>query len=301
MDRKSYNEKYNETFFDRETGEYRYRYPHASLTADCVVFGFDGKSLKLLLVERGFEPYKGMWALPGGFIKVAAATDGEFDKSIEETAKRELREETSLSDVFLQQFKVFSKFDRDPRERVITVAFIALVSPCNYQKTVASTVAGDDASNAMWWDEDSLPPLAFDHADIIREAKEYLADMIRVKPVAFNLLDSTFTLSELQNVYEAITGKNFDRRNFQRKAMQSGLINEVSGFDQVFHNTVTEHMPECSVSGLLEDSEVTDESIMPEKRISPRKRKKFFTFRNKQVSDIDDTNEEGSIKDLFNF
>ena len=228
-----------------------------------------------MLVERGLEPYKGMWALPGGFMKVADPEGGKIDLSVEETAKRELKEETNLSGVFLQQFKVYSRFDRDPRERVITVAFIALVGPQNYRKVFEETVAGDDASNAMWWNVDMLPPTAFDHADIISDAKKYLADMIRIKPLAFNLLDSTFSMSELQNVYEAITGQSYDRRNFQRKAIQSGLLD------------VDADAAMCAPEG-------TEQS-------SPRKRKKFFSLRPEKMRRIDEENEEGGIKDLFNF
>ena len=306
MDGRNYNENYNDTFFNKENGEYSYRYPHAAITADCVVFGFDGKALKILLVERALDPYKGMWALPGGFMKIASATDDQFDKTIEETAKRELKEETNLSGVFLRQFKVFSNFDRDPRERVITVAFIALVGPSNYHETVERTIAGDDASNAMWWNEDALPPLSFDHAEIIMEAKQYLAEMIRVKPIAFNLLDQTFTLSELQNVYEAITGVNYDRRNFQRKAIQSGLIDEISNDQHVTVNTYSSVPPpscppECSDNLIVYSEKASCEESYREERISPRKRKKFFTFRSKESSKETGSDEEGSIKDLFNF
>lgn len=127
-------------------GKYCYRYPHAALTADCVIFGFDGRALKVLLVERGLEPYKGMWAIPGGFMKM--------DETIDQTAIRELREETGLVNVYMEQFKVYSRVDRDPRERVVTVAFIALVRPAEYILT-----AGDDAANAMWFDEQMLPLL----------------------------------------------------------------------------------------------------------------------------------------------
>ena len=137
---------------------YTYKYPHPSVTADCVIYGFDGERLKILLVERGQEPFKGMWALPGGFMKM--------DETIEETAKRELFEETGLKNVLMTQFKMFSKVDRDPRERVVTVAFTALVRPDEYR-----LVAGDDASNALWFEERYLPPLAFDHAEIIKEAQ----------------------------------------------------------------------------------------------------------------------------------
>lgn len=197
-----------------EEHKYCYRYPHAAITADCVIFGFNGKSLKILLIERGNQPYFGYWALPGGFMHI--------NESIEECAERELKEETNLSNVFLDQFRVYSRPDRDPRERVVTVAFIALVKPDDY-----NVIAGDDAAKAMWFDESMLPPLAFDHKDIIREAREYLKEILRLKPVAFELLNKLFTISELQSVYEVINQTSYDRRNFLRTAIDSDVISEV--------------------------------------------------------------------------
>lgn len=271
----SYNQKYNKEFFDEEKGIYTYKYPHAAIAADCVVFGFDGKTLKILLIERGLEPFKGMWALPGGFMKVAGKDGETIDISIEHTARRELKEETNLTGVFLRQFKVFSHFDRDPRERVVSVAFISLVGPRKYNEVVKNTIAGDDASNALWWNEEALPPIAFDHQEIIEEAKKYLAEMIQVEPLAFQLLDDTFSMSELQNVYEAITGETFDRRNFQRKAIQSGTIQEISN-------------DYCEEDAEIENNLTT----------SPRKRKKYFT-RREESSNADDG--EWNIRKLFNF
>lgn len=194
---------------------YRYRYFHPAVTADCVIFGFDGKGLRVLLIERGNEPYLGMWALPGGFM-----LEGE---SIETTARRELKEETDLSDVMMDQFKVYSQPGRDPREQVVTVAFIALVRPADCR-----VMAGDDAALVRWFDIDRLPPLAFDHAKIIREAREHLKDMLKVRPVAFGLLDEKFSMSELQALYEAVNEVSYDRRNFLRTALDSDLISEAS-------------------------------------------------------------------------
>lgn len=157
-----------------EEKKYCYKYPHPAVTTDCVIFGFDGKRLHILLIERGLEPYKGSWALPGGFLKM--------DETVEEGAARELYEETHVKDVYLEQFKVFSTVDRDPRERVITVAFYALVRQTDYR-----ILAGDDAARASWFEVDELPPTAFDHEEIIIQAREHLKDKLKVSPIAFRL------------------------------------------------------------------------------------------------------------------
>ncbi len=196
-----------------ERASYTYKYPHPSVTTDCVIFGFDGKELNILLVERGVEPYKGLWALPGGFLKM--------DETVEECARRELKEETNVSNVFLEQFHTFSAVDRDPRDRVITVAFYALVKPDDYE-----VIGGDDAANARWFEQNELPPLAFDHEDIISMAKDCLKEKLRTKPVAFKLLNDKFSMTELQTLYEAVLSTKFDRRNFYRKALSSGYLTD---------------------------------------------------------------------------
>lgn len=200
---------------DDAKGKYTYEYPRPSMTADCVIFGFDGEQLKVLLIERGVEPFKGSWALPGGFMKM--------DETIEQCAIRELREETNISDVYLEQFKVFSGITRDPRGRVVTVAFIALVRPSDYK-----VIGGDDASNALWFNARQLPPLAFDHYEIIDCAIHYLREILKLRPVAFRLLDDIFSVDELRKVYEVINDTQYDRRNFQRKLMQSDVIVDIS-------------------------------------------------------------------------
>ena len=192
---------------------YTYKYPHPSVMTDCVIFGFDGKDLNILLVERGLEPFKGSWALPGGFLKM--------DETVEECAKRELMEETNVSNVFLEQFHTFSAVDRDPRERVITVAFYALVKPSDYE-----VIGGDDAAQAEWFNQNELPPLAFDHEDVINMAKDCLKEKLRTKPIAFKLLNDKFSMTELQTLYEVILDTKYDRRNFYRKALSSGFLSE---------------------------------------------------------------------------
>ena len=188
---------------------YHYKYPHPSVTTDCVIFGFDGTRMKVLLVQRGIEPYKGRWAFPGGFL--------QMDESAEEGALRELREETGLSGAFIRQFHTFSAPDRDPRERVITIAFYALVR-------IEEVTGVDDAADARWFALDEVPQLAFDHDQILRTAEQALRQQIHFEPVGFELLPEKFTLRELQNLYEAILGVRFDKRNFSNKINRLGLL-----------------------------------------------------------------------------
>ncbi|MDE7160900.1 MAG: NUDIX hydrolase [Muribaculaceae bacterium] len=250
--------------------KYCYEYPRPAMTADCVIFGFDGEALRILLVERGVEPYKGYWALPGGFMKE--------DESIEECAMRELLEETGMRRVYLEQCHTFSSPGRDPRGRVVTVAFIALVRPGDHQ-----LCAGDDAVRATWFEASMLPPLAFDHREIIAYAREYLKEVLRLRPVAFRLLDEIFTMDDLRRVYEVINDTVYDRRNFERKALQSKLLAPDLG---------SSYEDACCAS---EESCTT----------SRRRRGRFprlFSFSDRPTRGKEDDDErEGSIKDLFNF
>lgn len=190
---------------------YQYKYPHPAVTTDSVVFGFDGTSLNLLLIERGMEPYKGSWALPGGFLKM--------DETAEVGALRELQEETNVTDIYMEQFQTFTAVDRDPRERVLTIAFLAFVRQEKYE-----IMAGDDAALARWFPISNLPELAFDHQEIIRVALEKLRWKITYEPLAFRLLNKTFTMTQVQTIYEVVLGQTFDRRNFHKKMTALGYI-----------------------------------------------------------------------------
>ena len=195
-----------------EKQKYTYDYPRPAVTTDCVVFGFDGHDLKILLIERGIEPYKGSWAFPGGFLNM--------DETAEQGALRELKEETGLDLNYLKQVGAFSDVDRDPRARVITIAFYALAKK-------SSVRGGDDAARAQWFPINEVPRLAFDHDYILRKTMQKLREDIHFEPIGFGLLDNEFTIPELQRLYEAILGVRFDRRNFHKKMLQTGILEEV--------------------------------------------------------------------------
>ena len=201
----------NYTYKPGDAFPFQYKYEHMGVTTDCVIFTYEDWRLKVLLVRRGGEPFKGEWAFPGGFL--------HMDETAEEGAFRELREETALVPSAIGQLGVFSDVDRDPRERVITIAWYALVKP-------HEVVGGDDADEAAWFPVDDLPPLAFDHGKICEAAMERLRRDIHFQPVGFDLLDDEFTIPDLQRLYEAILGVKFDRRNFQRKILASGILEE---------------------------------------------------------------------------
>jgi 8-oxo-dGTP diphosphatase len=173
------------------------------VTVDIVIFTIQSGELRVLLVKRAAPPFQGQYAIPGGFVH-----DGE---SLEEAALRELREETGVVDVYLEQLYSFGDPDRDPRGRVITVAYFALISADRSLK------AGTDAAEATWWPFDRLPRLAFDHRKILDYALERLRNKLEYTTVGFQLLPEKFTMTELQEVYEAILGKKLDKRNFRRK------------------------------------------------------------------------------------
>jgi 8-oxo-dGTP diphosphatase len=186
-------------------------FPRAALAVDCVVFGLDGGALKLLLIQRGIEPFKGEWALPGGFVRM--------EESLDDAARRELREEAGLHNVFLEQLYTFGAPDRDPRERVVSVAYYALVKLSDHEAHAAT-----DAAAARWFGVAEIPALAFDHATITAAGLARLQAKLRYQPVGFELLPRKFTLSELQQLYEAILGTNLDKRNFRKKVLDLGLL-----------------------------------------------------------------------------
>jgi 8-oxo-dGTP diphosphatase len=188
-----------------------YEYPRPALTVDCVVFGLDEEDLKVLLIQRDLEPFAGRWALPGGFVRV--------EESLDDAARRELQEEAGLRGVFLEQLYTFGRPGRDPRERVVTVAYYALVKLSRHEVKAAT-----DARSAAWFAIDDVPHLAFDHDEILRVAEERLRGKVRYQPIGFELLPPKFTLRQLQHLYEAILDRPLDKRNFRKKILGMGIL-----------------------------------------------------------------------------
>ncbi len=198
---------------------FTYEYPRPAVTTDCVIFGFDEGELKILLIERAIEPFKGTWALPGGFI--------DMDEDAETCARRKLKQETCLDHIYMEQLYTFSAVDRDPRYRVVSIAYYALVKLADYHAQ-----AGTDTSNVQWFPLTEIPPLAFDHQEILKVATERLKGKIRYQPIGFELLPERFTLPDLHRLYETVLQTPLDRRNFRKKILNTGLLidhHEVKG------------------------------------------------------------------------
>ena len=198
---------------------YEYQYPRAALTVDCVIFGLDKDELKVMLIQRDLGPFEGQWALPGGFVHV--------DETLEEAARRELSEETGIREVFLEQLYTFGAIGRDPRERIVSVAYYALV---NLEGHVIK--ASTDARDAAWFPITDMPGLAFDHEEIFDAALKRLKGKISYQPIGFELLQKKFALSQLQRVYELILEKPLDKRNFRKKILKMGILRELDEIQQ---------------------------------------------------------------------
>jgi len=197
-------------------------YKKPSVTVDIVIFTIQNKELKVLLVKRGIEPFKGYWAIPGGFVREA--------ESLEEAAKRELVEETNVKDVYLEQLYTFGNPNRDPRGRVITVSYLALINPDNL-----NLKASTDVSEARFFSFSNLPKLAFDHKDILSYALKRLKWKFEYTTVAFSLLPKKFTISRLQEIYEIVFNKKLDKRNFRKKLFLLDVLREEEMKTDVSH------------------------------------------------------------------
>tara|TARA_B110001454_G_scaffold219179_1_gene250778 strand:- start:65389 stop:66045 length:657 start_codon:yes stop_codon:yes gene_type:complete len=192
--------------------EFTYKYDRPALTVDIVVFGIANNAPSVLVVKRGIAPYRNRWALPGGFVR--------NNETLEEAAERELFEETSLRTSHLTQLKAFSAIDRDPRERVITVAFFAMVKSTDFKLS-----AGTDAKEAKWISlHQKKLDLAFDHVDIVEFSRKWLIENLYKNNIALKVLPENFTLTQVQQLYEGILNTSIDKRNFRKYIISSGLI-----------------------------------------------------------------------------
>jgi 8-oxo-dGTP diphosphatase len=187
-------------------------YPRPALTVDIVIFTLRENRLQVLLIRRLNEPYAGSWALPGGFV--------QMNESLEDAANRELNEETGIREAYLEQLYTYGDPLRDPRGRVVSVAYFALI----HTDTVVRTEGGSDASQARWFQADELPALSFDHDEIVKYALRRLRYKLEYTAVGFELLPEDFTLTEIQHTYEIILGEALDKRNFRRRMLASGII-----------------------------------------------------------------------------
>jgi 8-oxo-dGTP diphosphatase len=198
---------------------YTYEYPRGALTVDCVVFGLDDQELKVMLIQRGLPPFEGKWALPGGFVRL--------EETLDEAARRELEEETGLRKIFLEQLYTFGTVDRDPRERVVSVAYYALVNLSDHEVHAAT-----DARDAGWFGVHDVPGLAFDHGEILQTALDRLRGKLRYQPVGFELLPKKFTLSQLQHLYELVLERELDKRNFRKRVLAMDVLVETDEVQQ---------------------------------------------------------------------
>ena len=195
---------------------FSYEYERPGLTVDCVIFGLDlaEEKLKVMLIERDLEPFAGAWAIPGGFVR-----QGE---TLEQAAVRELQEETGITDVFLEQLYTFGNPGRDPRGWVVSVAYYALVAPEKH-----TVQAATDARQARWFPVDSLPRLAFDHAEILKTALSRIRGKLSYAPIGFELLPQKFTIKQLQKLYEIVLGTKLDNRNFRKRIFGMDVLREL--------------------------------------------------------------------------
>lgn len=184
------------------------------VAVDCIIFGFDGSQLKALLIKRGFEPEKGKWSLMGGFVG--------RNENADEAAARVLYKLTGMKDIYMEQLYTFSDVDRDSAGRVISVAYFALINIADYSEQLQLE------HEAKWFLLGRMPPLIFDHRNMVRKAKERLQEKVVAHPVGFELLPTKFTLPQLQSLYEAIYDTPLDKRNFTKKILSLGVLNKLN-------------------------------------------------------------------------
>jgi 8-oxo-dGTP diphosphatase len=192
---------------------------HIKVAVDAVVFGYSKQEgVSVLLIQRKYPPFQNSWAIPGGFVLE--------HESLEEAVRRELQEETGISVNYLEQLYSFGNPGRDPRQRIVSIAYFALVKSSQFQQLKAST----DAEHAQWFGINELPPLAFDHEEILGVAIERIRAKIRYQPIGFELLDKIFPFSDLEHLYVSLLGREIDRRNFSRKMLALGILDETKEY-----------------------------------------------------------------------
>ncbi len=185
------------------------------VAVDAIVFGYSkNEAVSVLLIKRKYEPFKNAWAIPGGFVLQ--------NESLEDAVKRELQEETGITVNYLEQLYSFGEPNRDPRQRIISVAYFALVNSTLFTNLKAST----DAEEAQWFPINELPVLAFDHKKIVQVAIERIRAKIRYKPIGFELLDKKFSFADLEKLYASLLDRTIDRRNFTKKILSLGLLED---------------------------------------------------------------------------
>lgn len=240
---------------------YTYKYPRPALTVDCIIFGWDGNNLKVLLIQRAHDPFEGSWALPGGFV--------DMDETLEEAALRELEEETGMKDVFIEQLFTFGTPKRDPRGRVVSVGYYTLVNLKEHP-----IEAGSDAKIAAWFYIDEFPSLAFDHENILDVALDRLRAKVRYEPIGFELLPKQFTISQLRHLYEVILGYEINKRNFHTKVMKLGILRQAGRQTDVAHRPAFLYEFDEEKYKALKVSEFKDVLFITEGMILRDKKKK---------------------------
>lgn len=192
--------------------------PKFYISVDCIIFGFNEGELNLLLLKRNFQPAMGEWSLMGGFV--------QQNESIDNAAKRVLAELTGLENVYMEQVGSFGEVERDPGERVVSVAYYALININEYDRELVQQ------HNAYWVNINELPPLIFDHLQMVKQAQELMQQKASIAPIGFNLLPKLFTLSQLQSLYETIYGEQIDKRNFRKRIAEMDYIEKTDKIDK---------------------------------------------------------------------
>ncbi len=189
-----------------------------NVAVDCIIFGFDDEGLKILILKRNFEPAKGNWSLMGGFL--------QKDESIDESAARVLKELTGLTNVYMEQIGAFGEIERDPGDRVISIAYSALINIKEYDKALV------EKHNAFWVKYNNIPDLVFDHDEMVKRSLKELRRKAAIQPIGFNLLPPKFTLPQLQRLYEAIYQTTLDKRNFRKKMIEMNVLENTGEKDK---------------------------------------------------------------------